>query len=208
MKTYFSPSRKGLFNIPVGDDCILLSEETANTLLAAMAEGKLLDADNEGNPITVDAPRVPTQEEQYLALPIAERLTVQLGKLNRDYDEVVAMLSRDYPTSEIQTWTIQVTEARAYKQWADAGRSGDAPATPFLTQLNAGRVEAGVGEGFDDLVDRILANDAVYSPVIAGYTAYRHGIEKQLTEAAYLEDEDGFNAITWVFPLPTGQVGS
>lgn len=202
MKTYFSPSRKGLFNLPVGEDSVLLTEEVAAALMADLSAGKLLDVDGEGNPITVDAPYVPTPEEEYLAKPLTERLTIQLGRLNADYDQAVAVLNVDYPAAETHTWTLQVTEARAYQAWIDGGRVGDAPEVPFLVELNEGRVAAGVGDGLEDLVSRILANDAVYSPALAGFTAYRHGIEKQLRTAEAMGDDVAFNAISWTFAQP------
>lgn len=202
MNTYFSPSRKGLFNLPVGDDAVLLTEEVAAALMIELAAGKMLDADAEGNPIAVDAPHIPTPEEEYLAKPLAERLTIQLGRLNADYDQAVTVLNSDYPAAETHTWTLQVTEARAYQAWIDGGRVGDAPATPFLAELNEGRVAANVGDGFEDLVSRVLANDAVYSPALAAFTAYRHGIEKQLRTAAELGDDAAFNAISWTFAQP------
>ena len=91
MNTYFSPSRKGLFNLPVGDDAVLLTEEVAAALMVELAAGKVLDADAEGNPIAVEAPHIPTPEEEYLAKPLAERLVIQLGRLNADYDQAVAV---------------------------------------------------------------------------------------------------------------------
>ena len=69
-------------------------------------------------------------------------------------------------------------------------------------KLNEGRVAAGVGGGLEDLVSRILANDAVYSPALAGFTAYRHGIEKQLRTAEAMGDDVAFNAISWTFAQP------
>jgi len=206
MNTYFSPSRKGLFNLPVGDDAVLLTEEVATALMIELAAGKVLDADAEGNPIAVEAPHIPTPEEEYLAKPLAERLTIQLGRLNADYDQAVAVLNVDYPAAETHTWTLQVTEARAYQAWIDGGRVGDAPEVPFLVELNEGRVAANVGDGLEDLVSRILANDAVYSPALAGFTAYRHGIEKQLRTAAELGDDVAFNAISWTFAQPEAPV--
>jgi hypothetical protein len=202
MNTYFSPSRKGLFNLPVGDDSVLLTEEVAAALMTDLSAGKLLDVDGEGNPITVDAPYVPTPEEEYLAKPLAERLTIQIARLNADYDAAASILSADYPEAETKTWTLQVTEARSYQAWLDAGSVGEAPATPFLTELNEGRVAAGVGEGFEDLVARILHKDSIYSPAMAAFTSYRHGIEKRLHDAVSVNDEAGFNAITWSFVQP------
>lgn len=202
MKTYFSPSRKGLFNLPVGDDSVLLTEEVAAALMVELKAGKVLEADAEGNPIAVEAPKVPSYEEIYLSKPIAERLTIQLGRLNADYDQAVAVLNVDYPAAETHTWTLQVTEARAYQAWIDGGRVGDAPEVPFLVELNEGRVAANVGDGFEDLISRILANDAVYSPALAGFTAYRHGIEKQLRTAEAMGDDVAFNAISWTFAQP------
>lgn len=116
------------------------------------------------------------------------------------------MRCADYPEAETKTWTLQVTEARSYQAWLDAGSVGEAPATPFLTELNEGRVAAGVGEGLEDLVSRVLANDAVYSPAVAGFTAYRHGIEKQLRTAEALGDDAAFNAISWIFVQPEAPV--
>lgn len=205
MTTYFSASRKGLFNMPVGD-AVELSDEVAQALIAELSAGKVLDADAEGNPIAVEAPQAPSYEEIFLSKPIAERLAIQLGRLNADYDQAVAVLNSDYPAAETHTWTLQVTEAREYQAWIDGGRVGDAPATPFLAELNEGRVAANVGEGFEDLVSRVLANDAVYSPALAAFTAYRHGIEKQLRTAEVVGDDAAFNAISWTFAQPEAPV--
>jgi len=201
MTTYFSASRKGLFNMPVGD-AVELSDEVAEALMAELSSGKILEADAEGNPVAVDAPYVPTPEEQMLARPLAERLVIRLGRLNADYDSAVTILNKDYPTAETHTWTLQVTEAREYQAWIDGGRVGDEPNVPFIKELNDKRTLAGVGDGFEDLVTRILANDSVYSPALAGFTAYRHGIEKQLRVAEAMGDDASFNAITWTFVQP------
>jgi len=205
MTTFFSASRLGLFNMPVGD-AVELSEEVAAALTAELVAGKVLSVDAEGNPIAVEAPQAPSYEEIFLSKPIAERLAIQLGRLNADYDQAVAVLNSDYPTAETHTWTLQVTEAREYQAWIDGGRVGDAPATPFLAELNEGRVAANVGEGFEDLVSRVLANDAVYSPALAAFTAYRHGIEKQLRTAEVVGDDAAFNAISWTFAQPEAPV--
>lgn len=201
MTTYFSASRLGLFNMPVGD-AVELSEEVAAALSAELAVGKVLSADADGNPIAIEPPYVPTPEEDLLAMPIDQRLTVRMGRLNADYDQATGVLSTDYPEAETKTWTLQVTEARSYQAWIDGGRVGTAPTTPFLTELNEGRVAAGVGDGFEDLVTRVLYNDSIYSPAIAAFTAYRHGIEKQLRAAAEALDDATFNAITWTFAQP------
>lgn len=205
MTTFFSASRLGLFNMPVGD-AVELSEEVAAALTAELVAGKVLSVDAEGNPIAVEAPQAPSYEEIFLSKPIAERLAIQLGRLNADYDQAVAVLNSDYPTAETHTWALQVTEAREYQAWIDGGRVGDAPTTPFLAELNEGRVAANVGEGFEDLVSRVLANDAVYSPALAAFTAYRHGIEKQLRTAEVVGDDAAFNAISWTFAQPEAPV--
>jgi len=198
MTTFFSASRLGLFNMPVGD-AVELSEEVAAALTAELVAGKVLSVDAEGNPIAVEAPQAPSYEEIFLSKPIAERLAIQLGRLNADYDQAVAVLNSDYPAAETHTWTLQVTEAREYQAWIDGGRVGDA-------ELNEGRIAANVGEGFEDLVSRVLANDAVYSPALAAFTAYRHGIEKQLRTAEVVGDDAAFNAISWTFAQPEAPV--
>lgn len=202
MNTYFSPSRKGLFNLPVGD-AVLLDDLLAESIRAAMTEGQVLDVDAEGNPITVPAPapEVYDPEAAYRALPIAERLAVRLNRLNEDYDQAVNVLNSAYPNSETHTWTLQVTEARDYQKWINEGSQGTAPETPFLTKLNAGRTAKGVGEGMEDLVARVLANDSIYSPILADFTSTRHGAEKELTEAAAVQNDELFEAVTWNFEV-------
>lgn len=203
MKTYFSPSRKGLFNLPVGDDSVELDEVVVQAIHEQLAEGRLLEADAEGNPITVEAParEVFDPEADYRARPITERLNIRLNRLNHDYDEGVAVLNRGYPRYETQTWTLQVTEAREYQKWIDGGRQGDAPEVPFLTLLDDGRTAQGVGDGLEDLVMRVLINDSDYSPALATFTALRHSTEKQLITAAEAEDDVAFEAVSWNFDV-------
>jgi hypothetical protein len=120
-----------------------------------------------------------------------------LDRLNADYTTAVNFIRADYPEAELITWTMQRTEAKAYLAWENAGSKGTPPDTPFLVQLNAERTAMQVGDGMVDLVNRIINNDAFYTPAMAKLTAMRHGFEKQLNAFTTLEQ---VASIDWVFP--------
>lgn len=120
----------------------------------------------------------------------------RLAALNEEYTGAMAALRASYPEPETLTWSLQLTEAKAFKAWADGGRQGDKPETPFLSALSAGRDAAGVGDGFEDLVARVLKNDAIYTPAVAKLTALRHAAEIEIQTAPNLE---ALAAVTWSF---------
>lgn len=202
MEMFFTPSRKSLSNLALSEDSVLLQADKVEEILNGLSNGKILDADIEGNPVLKDAVQKKTQEEVFADLTLNNRLAIQLNRLNADYDKAVAFLNADYPEAETHTWTLQVSEARAYQNWIVSGRMGKKPPAPFLECLVEGRNAAGVEGDLADLVGRVLHNDGVYSPALAGFTAYRHGIEKQLKTAVHLADEEAFNAIEWYFEQP------
>ena len=202
MNTYFTPSRKGLSNIPLAEDSVLLTPEEAATIIAALAEGKVLGVDLEGKFTLEYAPYKPTADEEFSQLPIATKVAIKLGRLNADYDVAVAILNSGYPTSETHTWTLQVSEARIYMDWLNSDRKEKEPRVHFLNQLHQGREAAGIDGDLEDLVQKVLYNDSVYSPALASFTAYRHGMEKAIRTAAYLADEATLDAITWEFEQP------
>lgn len=120
----------------------------------------------------------------------------RLAQLGADYEAAITSLRADYPASETLTWNLQLTEARAYQAWLDGGKEGAAPAIPFLSALSAGRDAAGVGDGLEDLVSRVIANDALYTPAVAKLTALRHAADLEVQTAPNTE---ALAAVTWSF---------
>ncbi|WFF40383.1 hypothetical protein EVC62_02085 [Salinicola endophyticus] len=92
----------------------------------------------------------------------AERLAnakaTALRRLNQGYEAAAGPLIRDYPESERLSWTQQQNEATAYQAWIDSGSEGDAPATPALSAILAGRNGADGTETLADLVAAVLRN--------------------------------------------------
>lgn len=123
----------------------------------------------------------------------------RMSQLNSDYENAVAKLHDTYPASETETWTTQRDEAYLYRKWKDAGSEGEQPQTPFLTALSTARDASGIGEGYDDLVNKVISNDSLYSPAIAYATGIRHGAEYKLTVAYTGSDVEALAAVTWTF---------
>lgn len=103
-----------------------------------------------------------------------------IARLNRDFNAAMTVLQGNWPDYEIQTWTVQASEAKRW--WA--ANEGDKPSTPFLTQLYQDRVALGWIEEFADLIDRVMANDRLYTQATAGLIAVRHVAERKLNQAA------------------------
>lgn len=190
---YFSPSQLALFDSPVFDDCKSISNELHNELVAKMATGEQLLADNDGNPYTetivVNTP----------PLTLQELFTERLHKLDTDYEFASGYLRTGYPESETATWTLQVMEATRYQTWITEGSIGTPPPVQFLTYLLAGRQQGGVPGDLTELVGRVIANNNIYTPLLALMTGHRHAAEKALKLALSQNDQPGVEAITWDF---------
>lgn len=200
---YFSAIELAFINRPdVWPDSVAVSDELHNQIVAEMAAGRVLAVDGQGQPTTNAAPPEPE-------LPIEQLVSNTIYRLNGEYEAAVTKLRGNYPAGEITTWPVQIAEAKAYDDWRKAGSNGTAPLTPFLTDLNNARTAKGVGEGLVDLIDRVLANDSIYSPAISYLTAVRHAAEKDLLMAKEIGTREDVLAVTWSFALelpeqPTG----
>lgn len=124
-----------------------------------------------------------------------------VADLNTGFKAAVKALRQDYPSEETDTWTIQRDEAVAYMNWLQAGQEGPRPATQFLSALSDSRTRLGVGEGFDDLVQRVLANNQLYTIGMAELMARRHAAEYAMSDAVAADDTNALHAITWSFDL-------
>jgi len=116
--------------------------------------------------------------------PVVDMLASRLKTLNLDYGRAVASVRSTYPEEEISTWSFQLNEARVYDTWRQQGSEGSPPDTPFITALDASRTKRGVGNGLDDLVNRILRNELHYRMAMVELTAARHAAEQALEQAA------------------------
>ncbi|WP_322528995.1 hypothetical protein R5R73_04975 [Salinicola sp. LHM] len=116
-----------------------------------------------------------------------------LERLNAAYNAAVAPLVKTYPITEIQSWTAQEVEADAYQTWVDAGRVGDAPATPKLNRILAGRNGTDGTETLDELVEKVRAKVALYSQALDLMGRRQRG--ENLIVAA--ETVEAVQAVTW-----------
>jgi hypothetical protein len=200
---YFSAIELAFINRPdQWADNVAVTDSVHNQIMAELATGRVLSADQDGLPITIPAPPAPE-------LPIEQLVSNAIYTLNLDYEQAVTKLRGNYPAGEITTWPVQIAEAKLYDEWRVAGSTGTAPATPFLSNLSDARTAKGVGDGLVDLIDRVLANDTIYSPAISYLTAVRHAAEKDLLMAKALGNVETVKAVTWSFTFvlpeePTG----
>jgi hypothetical protein len=192
---YFSAIELAFISRPdVWPDSIVVSDEIHNTIMTELANGRVLSADGNGYPVTVEHPPEPE-------LPIEQLVSNTIYKLNGDYEAAVTKLRGNYPAGEITTWPVQIAEAKLYNTWRLAGSTPPSPDTPFLIDLSSARTAEGVGDGLIDLIDRVLANDAIYSPAISHLTAVRHAAERDLLMAKAIGTVDDVKAVTWNFSM-------
>jgi|TARA_R110001583_G_scaffold192029_1_gene358057 post-segregation antitoxin (ccd killing protein) len=69
---------------------------------------------------------------------LADAKAAKIIEINDAYTAEAQPLIEDYPEFEQQSWVAQNSEARAYLAWHD-DQQGDAPATPVLDNILAGR---------------------------------------------------------------------
>lgn len=194
---YFSASNNAFIDSPHWPDCVEVTDQLHNQIVDEIRQGRILSADENGQPITLDPPPPPelTPEQKVLS---------HIQNLNGAYEQAFAQVRSTYPVSEASTWPVQLSEARTYDAWRQAGRVGDAPVTPFLTELTAARDALGVGTGLEDLVDRVLNNNAIFEPAITELTARRHSAEISIWTLFNGGDLTGALAVTWDFTLALG----
>jgi hypothetical protein len=134
---------------------------------------------------------------------LQDAFKANLARCNSEYELAVEALRGTYPFSETTTWPIQLDESRLYGAWRDGGKVGPAPLTLFLSVLTAERDARGIGAGLEDLVDRVLTNNNLYSTEMARLTAIRHSTEFSMYMALNAGDLEALNAITWIYwPQP------
>lgn len=142
-----------------------------------------------------------------VSILINARFEEKLTLLNKDYECAVTYLKSTYPPSEVNTWAIQITEARAIFKWLEENPTltiDDMPSTvaPFLVTLSASRLALGYPNGLAHLAQRVIENNSLFTPALSQVTAIRHATERQMLLAVADEDLAALNAVTWSFPWP------
>lgn len=193
---YFSGSNTAFYEEPLFSDCVEVPVDLPATFQEKLEKDPSLyiSSNADGYPVLLSRlPPGPATKEDVFKM----RVTF----LNSQYEAAVAALRDTYPQAETSTWPVQIDEAKRYRRWESAGSTGDAPSTPFLTDLTAARDARGVGAGLADLVARILNNDAIYSPAMATLTAIRHKAEQDLYIAFQAGEISDLREVTWSFQL-------
>lgn len=199
---YFFHQDEKVFNYgsSIWPDAVEVSDEVYAQLMTAINNGYTLSVDVTGFPIAI-APTEPP------SISITDRFKERLSVLNGDYENAVTYLKSTYPPSEVDTWTIQITEARAISKWLEENPTltiDDMPDTvaPFLISLSTSRIVLGYPNGLDHLVQRVIENNALFTPALSQVTALRHATERQMLLAIAADDLAAMNAVTWSFPWP------
>lgn len=198
---FFQPDEKAFnYGSSIWPVSVEVSDEVYAQLMTSLNNGYTLSVDVEGFPIAV-APTEP------LPINIVDRFKERLSILNGDYESAVAYLKSTYPPSEVDTWTIQITEARAIYKWLEENPTltiDDMPDTvaPFLISLSASRIALGYPNGLEHLIQRVIENNALFTPALSQVTALRHATERQMLLAVGGEDLVALNSVTWTFPFP------
>jgi len=197
---YYSPSRNAfILNAQIWPDAEPVDDARYQVIYAEMLAGRVLTSDENGAPITVEVP--PPDPE---AIPLSTVYATRFNQLNSDYDTVVQYLKASYPMAETITWTTQLSEAKIVLAWlaedplrvvADFPREE----APFLYDLSASRTVEGITGGLEHLANRVMENNALFSPALAAMTARRHAAEKNLQNALEAVDRTALNAVTWSF---------
>lgn len=123
---------------------------------------------------------------------LADAKAAKIIEINDAYTAEAQPLIEDYPEIEQQSWVAQNSEARAYLAWHD-DQQGDAPATPVLDNILAGR---NGDEGEETLQELCLAvvDNADRFTQFQQLTGRRQRLVKAVRAS---DDEDVVDGISW-----------
>ena len=174
----YSPSTFGFYspeypsNIP--GDALEITTEHHIFLLEAQSSGKVITPNAEGYPEAVDPPSTPTEELVARALK----------RINKAFEVEAKAATADYPQSEIDSWTKQEAEARAW--FVD----NNAP-TPWIDAAVDAR---GVSKIY--LVTKIMANADAFTVASGQLSGKRQKLRDQILALENPTSEQ-LNAIQW-----------
>jgi hypothetical protein len=116
----------------------------------------------------------------------------KIRDINAAYSERAAPLVSEYPELEQKTWPSQNAEAAAYLAWYEDPQ-GEAPQTPVLDAILAGRNGDGGSETMFDLCVVVMGNAKRFTQ-FQYLTGKRQRLVKQVRGA---ETKEAVGAISW-----------
>lgn len=168
---YFSPDRLAFYDTMIPGS-YKIDSTLAQGIISRLRLGHQLKINPQGQPYTV----VPKHFQSDIGLLYQYKIET----LNSDYEVACDILRGEYPPTETVSFSLQLLEAVQYKHWMMSDRTGPEPLLFYIDKLSDSRTQRGVGEGLEDLVNRILYNSTVYNTGMGMLTAYRHSLEKEL----------------------------
>jgi hypothetical protein len=111
--------------------------------------------------------------------------TAALARINTAYQDAMNAIMADYPEDEVKSWPKQEAEARAWLMSANA-------ATPWIDGAAASRGITKAG-----LVDKILANAALFAPLHGALTGKRQKLRDQIIALGECPTQKQLDAIQW-----------
>jgi hypothetical protein len=190
---YFSASTKSFSPTVIWPDCRSISNVLYNEVTEQLQRGRVLMADANGDPYTIEPVIIP------IVYTLDETFDIQYTKLSLEYEQTSEFLRQGYPKSECDTWTLQVEEAGRFIDWVTAGSIGEHPKVQFLYSLWIGRQQGGILETLPELVSKVIYNNNIYTPILALITGHRHSIERELRLAKATGSKSNVLAVTWNF---------
>ncbi|SEO52732.1 hypothetical protein [Nitrosovibrio sp. Nv6] len=108
-----------------------------------------------------------------------------IARINASYRAAVKAMTAGYPEDEINSWPKQETEARAWLQDSNAH-------TPWIDGAAAER-----GMSKAELVDRIIANAALFAPMHGQLTGKRQKLCDEIAALGNTPAQQQLDAIQW-----------
>lgn len=115
----------------------------------------------------------------------AEMKAAALDRIDAAYGAAVAAMTAGYPEDEIKSWPKQEMEARAWLLDSSA-------ATPWIDRAAAGR---GIAKA--ELIDRVMANAALFAPLHGELTGKRQKLRDQIIALGDCPAQVQLDAIQW-----------
>ena len=154
-------------------------DEAANTLLDSIADFQSF--------IHLWAAAEP---QAIVPIPVGQSAAGQMkaaaiARINVSYQAAVKAMTSGYPEDEINSWPKQETEARAWLQDSNAH-------TPWIDGAAA---ERGISKA--ELVDRIIANAALFAPMHGQLTGKRQKLCDEVAALGNTPAQQQLDAIQW-----------
>ncbi len=169
----------------VPNGAILLSQDYYFELIAGQSEGKIIVADESGNPILIEPQPTPFHQlvegkwvisDENLTALLEKKKNNMIKKLADKTDSFKTQLLVGYPQAEIDSFSRQEAEALAYQ--ADH----KAP-TPMLSQIAENR-----GVTLEELVVKVLEKSAQFAVAMGAVIGIRQGFEDRILAAQTQEE--------------------